>query len=356
MKKFFAAMLVAAVCFLGVPFMSGCSASVSYMLNEEGTGYVVRGTGYLSALKGEYVIPAYYGEGEQSLPVTEIADQAFSGSSLSRITVPATVTKIGTAAFSYSYSLQEVVFSQEAELDEIPWGAFGYCTALRTIEIPESVTAISGMAFYNCSSLQSVAMPDGLKSIGVQAFVNCSSLSSIEFPDELTTIGDLAFYSAGLTEAVIPAGVCDTMTESTDAEGNVTTKTTYGIGLCAFHTCVSLTRVVILGSIEIVRSGAFGYCTSLKELYLPASLKWVEGVTYDSGGNVYCGHAFHNNTSMTDVYYAGNEEQWGQIEIANQSVSVNGAVCDNSALVNATKHYGASYNGSSNGAGTQSSQ
>lgn len=350
MKKIAAAVLVAAICLAGVPMIAGCSASVMYTLNAEGTGYVVRGSGYISSLKGELEIPAYYGEeGGELLPVTEIADQAFSNASLTKVTIPATVTKIGTAAFAYSYTLEELVFAEGIALTEIPWGVFGYCTSLREIEVPDGVSAIAGMAFYSCSGLRTVGMPDGLKTIGPRAFESCSSLGSVNFPEGLTTIGELAFYSSGLTEVEIPASVCDLVEEGTEAEGESAQKTTYGIGSCAFHTCVGLTRAVIKGNVETIRSGAFGYCTALKEIWLPSSVKKIEGAAYGSDGKIFCGHAFHNDAALTDVYFAGSEVQWGQVEVVTESVSLNGALCDNSALVNAAKHFGEIYIGEPSG-------
>src|ERR1039458_9581299 len=47
--------------------------------------------------------------------------------------------------------------------------AFGYCTSMTSVTIPNSVASIGYQAFYNCSSLMSVAMPNGVTSIGSEA-------------------------------------------------------------------------------------------------------------------------------------------------------------------------------------------
>ena len=60
--------------------------------------------------------------------------------------------------------------------------AFEYCTSLRQINIPDSVTSIGHSAFYRCSSLRQIYIPDGVTSIGVGAFIICKSLQTILIP------------------------------------------------------------------------------------------------------------------------------------------------------------------------------
>lgn len=57
--------------------------------------------------------------------------------------------------------------------------AFGYCTNLLSIEIPDNVTNIGYCAFIDCISLEYVKMPYNLTTIDKFTFANCASLSSI---------------------------------------------------------------------------------------------------------------------------------------------------------------------------------
>ena len=51
--------------------------------------------------------------------------------------------------------------------------AFGRCSALTSVSIPNSVTSIDDYAFYECSSLVSVTIPNSVTSIGGCAFWYC---------------------------------------------------------------------------------------------------------------------------------------------------------------------------------------
>lgn len=49
--------------------------------------------------------------------------------------------------------------------------AFGFCSGLTSITIPDSVTSIGNNAFYYCSSLTSVTIPDSVTSIKIMRSV-----------------------------------------------------------------------------------------------------------------------------------------------------------------------------------------
>ena len=334
MKKITAIILLAALSAVCIPALSGCgSEGVKFTLSEEGgKHYIVSYSGF-SSPGGEYEIPAYYGEGDSYAPVTEIADEGFSTTYYSKIIVPETVTKIGAAAFSYCYSLKTVEFADGIQLEEISHGMFGASSYLQEIKIPDSVKTIGGYAFYGCKSLSSVEM-SSVESIGYCAFEDCKALEQITLPSTLTTIGIMAFYNSGIKSVEIPDSVRDTTT--TDAEGKEIQ--VYGIGYSSFNSCVYLESVKIGRGVSVIPSGAFGYCVSLKEIYIPLSVSEVQGVYYLNDSFVY-GHAFYYCTALADVYYEGSEDDWKSIKIDTRELYEGGVTMDNSALVNATRHY-----------------
>ncbi|MEG1752267.1 MAG: leucine-rich repeat domain-containing protein, partial [Clostridia bacterium] len=87
-------------------------------------------------------------------------------------------------------------------------GAFDGCTSLTSITIPSSVTSIGSWAFSGCTSLTSITIPSSVTSIGRYAFYGCTSLTSITIPSKVTSIGDSAFKGCtSLTSINIPSSV-----------------------------------------------------------------------------------------------------------------------------------------------------
>ncbi|MFQ7550735.1 MAG: leucine-rich repeat domain-containing protein [Blautia marasmi] len=74
---------------------------------------------------------------------------------MTSITIPASVTSIGSGVFQGCTSLTSVKLSEG--LTRIGDQTFGRCNALETIEIPASLTSIGNDAFKNCAKLRSIA-------------------------------------------------------------------------------------------------------------------------------------------------------------------------------------------------------
>ena len=70
------------------------------------------------------------------------------------------------------------------------------------VTIPDSVTSIGSSAFSGCSSLTSVTIGDSVTSIGYMTFENCSSLTSVTIPDSVTSIGQWAVYNCSSLTSV----------------------------------------------------------------------------------------------------------------------------------------------------------
>ena len=329
MKKTVAIILAAASLAVCVPAVSGCNCGgkVKFTLSEEGGKHYIVSFSGVASTKGEYEIPAYYGEG---IPVTEIAAEGFSSTDFSKIIVPETVTKIGRMAFSYCHSLKTVEFADGIALEKFSRAMFANSENLQQIKIPDSVTELEEYVFSGCRSLSNVET-DSVEKIGYGAFVNCTSLEEINLPDTLKTIGESAFYGAGLKQIEIPDSVTDITTD--DGEGNKST--VYGLGLAAFLGCTSLESARIGKGVKVIPSGAFGSCMALKEVYIPLSVEEIQGAYYREISIVY-GHAFYGCNALTDIYYEGSEEEWKSIKIEYNKYS---SSVNNDAIKNAVKHY-----------------
>lgn len=331
MKKIFAAVAAALVALAALPIIAGCGGNVEYKLGTDDNGdkfYTVRCTGFPSSLTGEFEIPEYYGEGEAYAPVTKIADEGFSGTGFRKITVPKTVTHIGKAAFAYNDVLTSVEFAEGGALEEISRGVFGNCISLKRVELPDSVKTVGALAFYGCGSLESVSLPS-VELIGDNAFEECFALKTVDLPQTLVTIGSRCFLNSGLTEITVPDSV-HTVGEGEDEIP--------AIGYAAFCGCKSLTVATVGEGITVLPTGLFSECAALTEIYLPASLKEIEGAYLVNGAYV-CGHPFLN-VPLEDVYFSGTREEWDELlkHTDNTPAYQNNVTSDNGALFKARIH------------------
>ena len=202
--------------------------------------------------------------------VTSIGSSAFNNCfSLSSVTIPDHVTSIGSSAFNYCYSLSSITIPDS--VTSIESAAFYGCSLLSSITIPDGVTSIVGNVFQNCYSLSSVTIPDSVTSIISNAFNSCYSLSSVTIPDSVTSIGSNAFSSCfSLSSATIPDSVTS-------------------IGSNAFSSCFSLSSVTILDGITSIASSAFQNCYTLSSITIPDSVTSIAS------------NAFYNCSSLSSI-------------------------------------------------------
>jgi Flp pilus assembly protein protease CpaA len=153
--------------------------------------------GYIGS-GGAITIPATI----NGLPVTSIGNRAFgSCTNLTSITIPNSVTSIGMA-FNGCLSLTNVTIG--TGVTSIGNEAFAFCTNLASITIPDSVTSIGSEAFYLCSSLGSVTIPGSVTNIGSEAFAFCNNLTSAYFTGNAPSADSSVFLSVFII--IIPPG------------------------------------------------------------------------------------------------------------------------------------------------------
>ena len=146
----------------------GCSALTSLVVADDNTVY----------------------HSENNCLIETASKVLISGCKNSRIPSDGSVTSIGISAFSGS-GLTSIEIPNS--VTSIEGGAFASCDELTTIVIPDSVTSIGYDAFSGCKKLTSVIIGDNVTNIGSSAFSGCSSLSSIEIPDSVMSVGNWAF-------------------------------------------------------------------------------------------------------------------------------------------------------------------
>ena len=188
-------------------------------------------------VRGALVIPSEY----LGLPVTEIdGDALLNCQNMTSITIPATVTSIGSGVFKGCDSLKSIKVAKDnpsyksekgvlltkngktilgsaraAVRAYIPKGAetigdyaFSENKNLKSVKIPEGVKEVGEGAFEGCASITRLSLPDSLKKIGKKAFRNCQKLKSVSLPDGIAYVGVAAFnFCAALKEVFRPEGL-----------------------------------------------------------------------------------------------------------------------------------------------------
>ena len=257
--------------------------------------------------------------------VTEIGDGAFEGcSSLTSITIPSGVTSIGSQVFNGCSSLTEITIP--SGVTSIEFRAFYGCSSLTSITIPSSVTAIGEGAFRGCSSLTEITIPSSVTSIGNFAFSGCSSLTSITIPSKVTEIKNHTFYGcSSLTSITIPSGVTSIGSQVFDGCSSLTSITIPSsvtlIGDYTFNGCSSLTEITIPSSVTYIGYYAFSGCSSLTSITIPYKVTQIEShtfygcsgltsITIPSSVKRIREHAFSGCSKLTDVTFADTESSW----------------------------------------------
>lgn len=145
--------------------------------------------------------------------VTAIGTNAFYYcTSMTSVSLPATVESIGSWAFAGCTALTEIVLPDA--VTTIGAGAFHGCTGLTSIELSDELVEIKDHAFYGCNKLASINLPAKLQIIGTAAFFGCQGLTELTIPASVNTIGDMAFYQCNHLTAI-------DMTAMSTAEGSV---------------------------------------------------------------------------------------------------------------------------------------
>ena len=242
-----------------------------------------------------------------SWPVTKIGEDALKdNTTITSVTIPASVTEIGSNAFAGCTNLTSVNYAGDWSNLTIQSGNpavqdaanaplfdfefilnntavvvtnYKYNGAAADVTIPsryqgKPVTTIGHAAFFN-SAVTSVTIPDSVTSISDEAFINCPKLTNISIPNSVTYIG-----------------------------------------FSAFSSCTSLKSITLPSSLSFISGALFLGCSQLTTIHIPVSVTSI--------GN----NAFADCPSLMTVTYPGSKTQWDDITKGrNSDVLENHLIC-----------------------------
>ena len=128
-----------------------------------------------------------------SSSLRHIGDMAFSYTAIRHIDLPNTMRTIGGGAFKYCDSLRVMIMPDS--IDSVGSNLFSDCPNLQRVHLSNSVTHLYEQSFFYCTSLSDVDFGTGIMVIDERAFYNCSSLHSVVFPASLDSIKEGCFWA-----------------------------------------------------------------------------------------------------------------------------------------------------------------
>ena len=112
--------------------------------------------------------------------ITSIGEALFYDmQTLSKVTIPSTITEIRARAFENCRKLKMIHFAANSQLQTIGDWAFYNCHNLRSLTLPEGVTNVGDAAFYGCNYLTEITLPSTIKKVADNAFALCPRMQTM---------------------------------------------------------------------------------------------------------------------------------------------------------------------------------
>lgn len=320
------------------------NASGSMLTDKLGTKIIIVPAAYvLETEDGIFTVPAVSEIGSQAyennaslngkeliIPegVISIGTAAFRGTGITKVVIPSTVTTIEPYAFAECEQLETVVFL--CDIDAVPMAMFMGCTALKEIDLPESVQVIDAYAF-GATGLESVKLAANVQAVGNYAFAANKNLTTLEFADNssLYYIGAYAFANnTALEKVVMPDSVlylgnaafrsCTALTDLYISAG------LRYMGDYAFASTPALTNVTIGDGVTEIGNYAFFlpqdqgyyYQTKMASITIPESVQSI-------GAFAFAGNTALTSISLPGVYYIGEAAFYGTTNLKNVTLGEN---------------------------------
>jgi len=230
-----------------------------------------------------------------SLKGLNILNNAFANCvKLPNIKLPSFTLNIGESAFLNNVALKAVDLGNK--LTEIGLNAFGGCNALPEVKFPQSLEKIYNVAINGVVKITDVAI-DGVQFVLDKTIPQIADASNPQNPSEPSNPDDSGNSGSGSGDNTgsggdnTGSGSGDGSGDSTQEEVAVTKDLFTGLSIISLEIPYGVTRI---------DAYAFANCESLKEIYLPITLKYIGE------------YAFSNCVNLENIIIYKNVEYMGE--------------------------------------------
>ena len=185
--------------------------------------------------------------------LTELGKQAFSGTSITSITIP--------KSLEVCDGNESWVYDENENYIAVYGGPFSDCSMLKTVYFEEGTTEIASYLFAGCEGINNITIPDTVTEIGNYVFAGCKNLSRIDLPKELKELGGKVFAYSSITKIKIPKSL-----KKCGGEG-------YSIPFAGpFMNCNTLKTIEIEAGTTEIASGLCYMCDGIETITIPETV------------------------------------------------------------------------------------
>ena len=237
-------------------------------------------------------------------------NNVIQGGGIEKLTIAKDVTELPANFCTNTEKLTAIEFESGSQLTKIGKMAFYGTQALKSIDIPSTVTSIGESAFADCFSLEKIELGQ-IESFGQNTFARCSSLetakiqgsSDVAYPSNMFGTWGSGHSAAPLKTLEIGAGEIQfDLSRQKDSIETIV----LGDGVTAvparFATdCTKLTSVSLPDALTLVPAYAFNGCSSLAEVGISENSK-LQSI----------GNGAFANSALTQIYIPKNVTSIGE--------------------------------------------
>ena len=237
-------------------------------------------------------------------------NNVIQGGGIEKLTIAKEVTELPANFCTNTEKLTAIEFESGSQLTKIGEMAFYGTQALKSIDIPSTVTSIGESAFADCFSLEKIELGQ-IASLGQNTFARCSSLETAKIqgsPNVIYPSNMFGTWGSGHSAAplkTLEIGAGEIQFDLSRQKDSIET-IVLGDGVTAVPArfaadCTNLTSVSLPDALTSVPAYAFNGCSSLAEVGISENSK-LQSI----------GNGAFANSALTQIYIPKNVTSIGE--------------------------------------------